>query len=330
MIVRAGAYLLSAVTIVSAAFVVPMPLIEFSPGGSTPVPDLIEIADEVETTPIEGELSLLTIRLTQPSFAEVVRAWTTPIRDLEPRSQVIPAGVEDDDYFDLQRSEFRRTFELAVAVGLRAAGQEVAVRSAPIVVNVLAGGPSDDVLQPGDLVRGVDGRTVVSSEELIEAARDLEAGDEVELTVDRAGETLEVTVTAARVPDLDRPGLGIALGTTADAVDLPFEVQMKDTRIGGPSAGMMIAVTVFDLVSGEDLAAGRHIAGTGTVDETGRVGPIGGIEEKVAAAAQSGASIVLIPASQEVEARAVQPEGLTLIAVSTVEEAIEALREHAS
>jgi PDZ domain-containing protein len=326
IILRPLAYLLSAVTIVAAVFMVPMPLVEFSPGGATPVRDLIALGDEVATTPIEGELSLLTIKLTQPTAAEVVRAWTTPVRDVELRTSVIPAGIDDEDYFDYQRGEFQRTFELAVAVGLRAAGAEVSVRSAPIVVHVLSAGPAEGVLQAGDLVRTFDGQPVASAEELVEAASDLDAGETVPLTVDRAGETLELELTAARLAELDRPGLGIRLGTTSDAVDLPFDIDMSDTRIGGPSAGMMIALTVYDLFSDEDLAAGRHIAGTGTVDQAGRVGPVGGIQEKVVSAADAGATVLLVPASLAAEARSVQPPGLEIVPVASVDEAIAALR----
>lgn len=322
---RLGAYVVSLVTILLAAYIVPMPLVEFSPGGATSIPPLITVADEVETTPIEGDLSLLTVRLTQPTIVESIRALTTPVRDLEWRDAVIPRGIENQDYFDFQRAEFQRTFELAVAVGLREAGYDVPTRSRPVVAQVLETGPAAGELRAGDLIRTFDGQEVTSADELIELASDLEVGDTVQLVVDRAGEEVEVELEAGRVPGLDRPGIGISLGT-ATVSDLPFDVELEDTGIGGPSAGMMIALTVFDLVSDEDLTAGREIAGTGTISAEGRIGEIGGIQEKVIAAHEAGAELILVPAAQEEASLAVAPEGLTVVGVATIEEAIEALR----
>lgn len=323
---RRIAYLLSSLTVLFATFSVPMPLVEFSPGGSTVVAPLIEVDADVATTPINGELSFLTVRLSQPTVAEVVRAWTSSFRDLEPRSQVIPAGTDDDEYFDFQRSQFQRSFEIAVAVGLQAAGEPVSVETAPLIAQVLRGGPADRLLQAGDVVEAINGERVTTADELITAAYGLELGDRVQLTVERAGAELEVEVVAGRVPGLDRPGLGVSLATVPDDVDLPFPIRMGDTRIGGPSAGMMIAVTIYDLFTEEDLTAGRTIAGTGTVDRNGTVGPIGGIREKVAAAVQAGADIMLVPASQAAQARAVEPAELTIVPVATVQEAIAALQ----
>lgn len=322
---RGIAYLLSLLVLALAAFVVPMPLVEFSPGGATSIPPLIEI-EQVDTTPIRGDLSLLTIRVSQPTLAEAVRAGVTPVRDLVRREQVIPAGVDNDSYFDLQRSEFQRAFEVAVAVGLRAAGRDVEISTAPLVQQVLSTGPAGGVLSPGDLVETIDGQPVATAEELIEAAQGLEAGDTVTLEIDRAGEQRTVEVTAGRVPGLDHPGIGVGLSTASDRVALPFPVELSDTSIGGPSAGMMVALTVYDLVAAEDLAAGRDISGTGTISPDGRVGPIGGIEEKVIAASDAGASIMLIPAGQESVVRTVAPEGLRIVPVATLTEAIAALR----
>lgn len=324
---RLLAYALSVLTVVLAAIVVPMPLVEFSPGGATSVPEeLLDVEPSVETTPINGDLSLLTVRLRQPSLVEVVRAVASPLRELRSRRTIFPEGVEGEDYLELQRDEFRRTFELAVAVGLRAAGEEVTFSSAALVAQVVPDGPADGRLQPGDLVLAFEGEPVDTSAELVDAAGDLEVGEAVTLRVERGGGEVDVEVVAGRIPDVDRPVLGISLLDVVDDVDLPEGIEMESTRIGGPSAGMMVALTTYDLFSDEDLAAGRHIAGTGTVDAEGVVGPIGGVAEKVVAAAAAGADVMLVPAAQEEEAMSRAREGLRIIPVATLDEAIAALR----
>ena len=126
-------------------------------------------------------------------------------------------------------------------------------------------------------------------------------------------------------PDDPPPGLGIFIETVADRLELPFDLDLAETRIGGPSAGMMIALTVYDLLAEEDLIAGRVIHGTGSVDAEGRIGPVGGVPEKMRAASE--ADLVLVPGLLLDEALAAAPEGLEVVGVDTFDEALEALRE---
>lgn len=317
-------YLLSAVLVVWAAVDVPMPFIEIAPGTATSIPPLIEL--ETEVTPIAGDLALLTIRNRQPGAAETVAIWLSPDRELTPQTSVVPAGIDRGEYFRLQRLQFDRTFRVAVAAGLDAAGFDVRVSSRPIIFSVLPHGPAAGNLSAGDVVLRVGGVEVTSGQELVAQLQDIEVGDPVLLDVLREGEELSVTVVAGTIPEVDHPALGVTIETIADDVELPVDVSLAETRIGGPSAGMMIALTVYDLVSEEDLARGRVVAGTGTIDGEGNVGGIGGIDQKMVAAASAGADLVLVPASQLDQARDGAPAGLDIVGVATLEDAIEALR----
>lgn len=322
--IRSLFYGVSAAIIALAAVVVPMPLVEFAPGAATEIPPLIEIED-TETYPIKGEVSLLTVRLAQPSLAEAIAAWASPNRELQQRNSVIPSGVDRNRFFELQQRQFETAFELAAAVGLEAAGYEVEVNDVPVVFSVLPEGPAGDVLESGDVILSAQGEPVGSAERLIEQLQDVEPGEEIELRIRRGGEELTVTVTAGPVPGLDRPaGLGILLETVGGDIDLPFPVELQDTDIGGPSAGLMTALTVYDLVTEEDLVRGRSIAGTGSIDASGTVGAIGGIQEKVVAADRADADIILVPASQRAEIDFV-PDSLEVIPVATFDAALEAL-----
>lgn len=322
--IRALAYLASALVVVWAAIDVPMPFVEIAPGSATSIEPLIEL--ETEVTPIEGELALLTIRNRQPGAAETVAIWLSPDRVLTPQTSVVPPGIDRGEYFRLQRQQFDRTFRVAVAAGLDAAGLDVRVSSRPIIFSVLPHGPAAGNLESGDIVLRVGGVEVTSGQELVAELQDIEVGDAVELDVLREGEELAVTVIAGTIPEVDHPALGVTIETIADDVELPIDASLAETRIGGPSAGMMIALTVYDLVSEEDLARGRTIAGTGTIDGDGNVGGIGGIDQKMVAAADAGADLVLVPASQLEQARDGAPPGLEIVGVGTLQDAIEALR----
>jgi Lon-like protease len=317
---RALFHATAAALVALAALLVPMPLVALAPGGADDVTALVSI--DAEVTELSGSYDLLTIRLLQPSLVGTVEALLSPDRELQLRGAVIPDDIDEDEYFRLQQQQFGRAFRTAVAVGARAAGEDVRISTRPIVLNVLPDGPSSGRLASGDLVLEANGSEVRTADDLIELLADLAPGDRIDLAVDRGGERLDVTVAAARIPQLDRPGLGIVLETTTNDVELPFDAELADTSIGGPSAGMMIALTVFDLLSDVDLAAGRHVAGTGTIDADGRVGAVGGIVEKVAAAEAAGADILLVPAAQVETAQAAAPAGLRVIGVATLAEAI--------
>lgn len=322
-------YAVSAFILATAAFIVPLPLVELAPGTSTPVPPLIDLA--AETTPVNGSLEMLTIRVREPSLVGAVQAWLSPTRELQQREQVIPPGVEEADFYRIQRQQFERSFRVAVAVGLRAAGHPVEVATRPIVFSVLPGGPADGVLQPGDVLLEAQDTSLASGDDLRAAIRDIEDGERVDLVVERDGERRAVAVTARPIPQLEGPGIGIAIETIGDDVEFPFDVELDErSGIGGPSAGLMFALAVYDLLSEEDLAAGRSIAGTGTLDAEGNVGPIGGIEEKVAAAELADVDIMLAPAALGDAAKGAVTGDLVVIPVATLDEAIAALRDGAT
>lgn len=130
-----------------------------------------------------------------------------------------------------------------------------------------------------------------------------------------------------------RPILGIEVRTVDPQIDLPVPVDVESGRIGGPSAGLMIAVTVYDKVDAEvDLAAGRTVAGTGSVDRDGTVGPIGGIRQKVIAADRRDVDVFLAPEMQFKQARSGLAPGSTMrvLSVGSFDDAVAALQDSAS
>jgi PDZ domain-containing protein len=68
----------------------------------------------------------------------------------------------------------------------------------------------------------------------------------------------------------------------------PFTVQIRLSDVGGPSAGLMFALGIVDLLTPGTLTGGKTVAGTGTITAEGAVGPIGGIQQKVLGARASG------------------------------------------
>jgi Lon-like protease len=325
-LLRPALYSASLAIVAAAAFIVPMPYVEYESGRPIEINDLFDLGG-VETTALDGDTAMLTVFLRQQPVAMVVRAMLDDDRELLPADRVYPDGVDRSEYLQMQRERFGRQFEIAIAVGARAAGYDPELVTEVVVVEVVPGSAADGALLPGDVVRAVDGAPIVAAEELQAVAREGRIGDPLLLTVERDGAEHDVRITLGTLPDTDEPRIGIAIRTAVEELRFPFQVDVVDTRIGGPSAGLMIGLTVYDLLAEEDLLAGRRVAGTGSLDADGSVGTVGGVREKMGGAVEFGADVVLVPRTQLEEALAGAPDDLTVIGVASLDEAIEALRD---
>jgi PDZ domain-containing protein len=315
---------LSVAVVVWAGAVVPMPFYEIQPGTARPVEELVTLS--TDTTPIEGDLDLLTIRQRTPNVAEALWVALVPDRELQPAQSRTPPGIELEEYYGLQRLAFETSFLTAVAVAAEEAGYEVELRTRAIVAHVLSDGPSDGVLRAGDTILRVDGVPVGSGDDLVQELGTPDGPRTVDLDVLRDDEELTVEVTMRRLPTTERPVLGIVAETVADEPDLPFEIELDRDGISGPSAGMMLALTAADMLLEEDLTRGRVIAGTGTIARDGRVGPVSGVEQKTRAAIEAEADLLLVPLEALPDTTAAIEAGIEVVGVETFQDALDAVR----
>lgn len=117
----------------------------------------------------------------------------------------------------------------------------------------------------------------------------------------------------------NHPEFGVA-SDQLNEENIDFDVK----RTGGPSGGMIFALGVIELLTPSDLLRGRHISGSGTITVEGKVGPIGGINEKIHAAYKAGATLFLVPLRNRDEITSV-PEGIKVVVVATLDDAVKAL-----
>ena len=291
----------------------------------------------VETYPSDTELYLTTVSAwggpeSGTSGSHAVSALFDPHSAVVPvRAVYVPS--ETTEQVDQQnQAEMASSQDTAPAVAFALAGLEVHERLT--VAQVLEGSPAAGVLEGDDVLQAyadpASGAWVPIDNfvQFAQALGGFEAGEVISLQVERAGELADVQVTLGGY-DADetgwvRPGgrLGVALGV--DDVQLPGSVDFGLENIGGPSAGNMFALGIYDAVTPDSLAGEAHIAGTGTVQWNGDVGPIGGITHKLDGAAREGASDFLAPALNCAETIGYEPEGMKVWAVRTTAEAIAA------
>lgn len=317
--------------LVWGAFAVPLPILVLEPHPAEGVVEIIELAETSDE--ISGEILFTAVELRPTTTADALQAATDPFRELtlSPLLFRDRGGGGEADFVEAQEQLFRESVRVSAAVGLRAAGHDVEVSGDGVrVMGVLPDSPARDILQTGDAIVEADGRRVELATQLATMTSNLSPGDELELTIERAGERRQVVVTVHRLQQTGNVGIGIAVTTVNLAIRLPIEVTaLEDAQVGGPSAGLMMALTVYDLVEPGDLTGGRIIAGTGTLDLEGRVGEVDGIAEKVRGADLAGATVFLVPEDQADEAREAAPEGMRVVPVATLDAALAALQESA-
>jgi Lon-like protease len=317
--------------LVMAALTVPLPVFYEQPGTPLSLRDTVSV-EGGDVGDVDGDFLLTAVSLRPGTVARLLHAAVDRDAQIVSRSLVVPVDEPEDEYFDRQRDVFRSSAQVAAAVALAAAGFDVDPTelngSGVLVRRVLPDSPAMGSLEPGDVIIAVDGRSVG----IVDDLRDAVGGDagprEIAYVRDDDHATATITPAELATPAGTVLGIGVEITTLDPRIDLPVDVEVDSGRIGGPSAGLMMALTVFDKVSGEDLAAGRTIAGTGTLSAEGRVGSIGGIPRKVTSAERIGADVFVAPAGQLEEAMAARRsgDGLQIVGAATFDEALAALR----
>lgn len=309
-----------------AAYVVPLPLVALAPIPAKPVADVISIGRPRDQ--IRGKLLFTAVQVSPLTAVSGLAAWPDPYRNVTFQQRLIPQNIDPQEFNQAQQAVFAESLQVAAAVGERLAGLDVKVSGEGARVSaVLPGSPAKQDLRSGDVIIEAGEEPIRLAAQLVTLVSRLQPGQKIPLTVIRGEQRLQITMTAQLLPRLDRPGLGVLVRTVNQRIRLAVPVRLEpDVAVGGPSAGLMMALTVYDLLDPADLAAGRVIAGTGTVDIAGRVSPVGGIPEKVRGAQLAGATVFLVPASQAKQARTVAPADMQVIGVATAADAVRGLQ----
>ncbi|NNH69599.1 PDZ domain-containing protein [Nocardia uniformis] len=305
--------------------VVTVPFVALGPGptfntlgevGGKPVVDV----QGAEVDPTTGNLNMTTVSVRDGlNIFEAVGLWLSGEHGLVPRAEVYPPGVSRDEVDKSNKQDFKDSEDNAELAALR-------YLKMPTVVtlrSVSDDGPAKDALRKGDELVSVDGKPIGTVQDLLTAASETTPGTTIAVVIRRDGveQTVEVTV-GARPDDAEKGYLGI---TPTEAPAGTLEVDFNLSEVGGPSAGLMFTLALIDKLTPGELSGGKFVAGTGTIDPEGKVGPIGGIQYKMIAARDAGAETFLVPAANCNEARQRTPDGLRLVRVETLTSAVDSL-----
>ncbi|MBT3151394.1 PDZ domain-containing protein [Streptomyces sp. CHD11] len=334
------------IALLCAGVFIPVPYAEMSPGptvntlGEHDGDPVLQIAGR-KTYPADGHLNMTTVRVTSADYrmnlVEAVYGWLAHDNKIVPHETLYPDGKTEEQSTQENAEEFSQSQESAKVAALKEL--DVPVESWVIVSTVVKGAPSEGRLHAGDVIKAVDGKAVKEPADVAELVTEHRPGEDVVFTIVPAKEqaaaekakrtpekTEKVTITTTSSDDAgeERAVVGISAGTDHT---FPFDIDIKLADVGGPSAGLMFALGIYDKLTPGSLTGGTFVAGTGTIDDNGKVGPIGGIEMKTVGARGKGAEYFLTPAENCPAAARDTPEGLTLVKVSTIDDALGALED---
>lgn len=310
----------------------------FSPGptvnvlGKSTGKPIVEITGH-RSYPDTGGLRLVTIIPTGPqdqvSLAHAVLAWADPDDDVYPTRAVYPTAISDAGEQQQDAEEMASSQDDAIAAALRAL--HIAYHPVVKVAAIEPKSPAAGKLHGGDVIQTVNGRRTTTPNEVVGAVRDLPPGTTVHVTVKRGPKTLTAAVTTEALGTKGKTAKQSRVGVeVAETYQFPFHIALHlNSNIGGPSAGLMFSLGVYDELTPGSLTKGHVIAGTGEIDSTGHVGEIGGIRQKIVGAQRDGAQLFLVPAGNCAEAVTAHYDHskTRLVKVKTMEGALSAIRE---
>jgi len=294
--------------------------------GSTPTADakpLISIPGK-KTYPTAGSLDLLTVSVVgnpdqRPGWFEIVSAWFDPSRAVLPVDAVFPPGTTTEQSNAQNAALMVDSQQDAVAAALNELGYDFP--EAVAVKQVIKGTPAADVFTVGDEITTVNGEPVPGVQTLRKLVAANGTDKPAEVGILRKGVASTVSITPVSSGGQTVLGIGAGMDYT-----FPFDVKIQLDDVGGPSAGQMFALGIIDKLTPGELNGGKRVAGTGTIDNEGNIGPIGGIRQKMFGARAAGATVFLAPATNCDEVTGHIPGGLTVFSVKTLADSLKVLK----
>ncbi|WP_227996200.1 YlbL family protein [Nocardia australiensis] len=270
--------------------------------------------------PTTGHLNMTTVSVRDGlNIFEAFGFWVSGEHGLVPRAEVYPPGVPREEIDKSNQQDFKDSEGNAEVAALHFLNLPTVV----LVHNVADEGPARDVLAAGDELVSINGAPVAAPKDVVTAVSASPPGSQIHVVYRRDNSEQAADITLAARPDDPNKGyLGL---TPTEGARPPMAVTFNLADIGGPSAGLMFSLALIDKLSPGELNGGKFVAGTGTIDQDGKVGPIGGIQYKMMAARDAGAETFMVPAANCNEAKQRTPDGLHLVKVENLDDAVRSL-----
>ena len=311
----------------------PMPYVTYEPGqtldvlGETDGKEIIQVAGH-QVYRDSGELRMTTVLVSTPGarldLFTLMTDWLNPDDAVYPYESVYAPDTTQAENREEGQVDMVTSQDAAIAAALRELGYDVT--PAVEVTAVTEGTPAEGKLKVRDILLEVGGIAITSAEDVSKAVTEAPQGEPIPFKVKRGGKDGKVVETSITPTSIDgHQRVGIRIGT---GFEFPFEVSVNiSDRIGGPSAGLLFSLAIYDTLTPGSLTGDRIVAGTGTIDETGKVGPIGGIQQKIVGAREDGAELFLVPPDNCDESIGAHNGDMRLVKAVTMHAAAQAIEK---
>jgi PDZ domain-containing protein len=311
----------------------PMPYVTYEPGqtldvlGESEGKEIIQVAGH-QVYRDSGELRMTTVLVSTPEarldLFTLMTDWLNPDDAVYPYDSVYAPDTTQAENREEGQVDMVTSQDSATAAALRELGYDVT----PVieVVAVTDGTPAAGKLKVRDILLEVGGTPITSGADVSKAVTEAPKGEPIPFKVKRGGrdgKVVELSITPTSIDGHQRVGIRIGTG-----FEFPFEVSVNiSDRIGGPSAGLLFSLAIYDTLTPGSLTGDRIVAGTGTIDENGKVGPIGGIQQKIVGAREDGAELFLVPPDNCDEAVGAHNGDMRLVKAVTMHAAAQAIEK---
>jgi PDZ domain-containing protein len=290
-----------------------IPLLVFTALTYYPLPYYItQPGDAVELAPFvsieegyaeQGTFMLTTVRMGGANVISYGLARMNDFREIIPKEEFLRQFENEEEYTRYQLHMMQNSQQTAIKLAFELARKSVeVVYEGALVIQTVEDFPAEEHIRPGDTITRIDEQHISTSEELIQYLHSKQAEEEVHIYFTRDEREHEVALTLVPMPgvegetnnDQPRAGIGIRV-VTKQTLQTEPPIQINTSKIGGPSAGLMFTLEIYNQLVEEDITKGYRVAGTGTISTNGTVGRIGGVHQKVVAADRAQADIFFVP-----------------------------------
>lgn len=297
-----------------------LPYYVSSPGGTININNRIEYENLEE---YKGSLNMLYVTQYEATIPIYLLSYIMNDWDLE---SIRNNQISDENHDEIDKRNkimLENSINNATYVAYKAANKKIEIKDKK---NLVIATLTDIDLKIGDELLQLDDKNIDSFEMIKETIQQHQIGDILRFKIKRDNKIKEINV---KIKDIDgEKGIGIVIMTNYEyKTDPEIELKFKKSE-SGSSGGLMMSLSIYSAISGNDILKGRNIAGTGTIDIDGNVGEIDGIKYKIIGAVNDNMDVVLVPSANYKEAKEVIKEkdyDIELVEITTFSDAIEYL-----
>jgi len=323
------------VLVVVLILVFPLPYYIESPGSAENLNHVITVDGKEDTQ--KGSFMMTTVQVQKANIVTVLFSLLDKNSEIVPKKQML-GDSNSAEYDRIQEYNMENSKNEAIQIALELANIPYKKTYKGIYVLSVADYSSFyNKLEVGDLIQQLDGKSMVESDDFVKTLKKMSIDQTISIGYERDHKEEKVNGKIIKLPKLDRPGIGVTV-VDQTAIDTDKDIQFKTNGVSGPSAGLMFSLELYSMLSHKDIKQGRNIAGTGTINDDGEVGDIGGIDKKVVAAEKAGATIFFAPNNKQDDGKTNYEEAkesaernhlkLKIVPVKTIQDAINYLEKH--